>query len=221
MTDLISSLADSIIALINAKPASPSKDEVVEVVRKHYDAVMRMMLDPQLLASYPMFVVRKARAAEEIKVGNPVVFDRPAEVATACLHHWSHYPDNPQSAVPRPYCLNCGLDIDNRPSPLFKRPASTPSDRNLEGEAAPTDAEYIRKAQQANAALLAASAEFTRQMERRAADIFNAFTPEQKALEPCQGYASELHYWEVDPFSTRETRPDEVANRCACGALKP
>lgn len=35
MTDLVSSLADSILALINAKPRSPTKDEIVEVLSQH------------------------------------------------------------------------------------------------------------------------------------------------------------------------------------------
>ncbi len=49
MTDLISALADSIIALINAKPGSPTKEEV--------DAVLRLpietCIDAHKLSSYP------------------------------------------------------------------------------------------------------------------------------------------------------------------------
>jgi hypothetical protein len=50
MTDLIASLADAIIGLINAKPASPTKEEV--------DAVLRLpietCIDAHKLSSYPI-----------------------------------------------------------------------------------------------------------------------------------------------------------------------
>lgn len=35
MTDLISKLADDLTALINASPRSPTKEQIVEVLRKH------------------------------------------------------------------------------------------------------------------------------------------------------------------------------------------
>lgn len=68
MTDLISSLADSIIALINAKPQSPAKAEVDEVLRKP----LTMAMDALHLASYPVLGPRKAIAAEEIKAGTSI-----------------------------------------------------------------------------------------------------------------------------------------------------
>lgn len=42
------------------------------------------------------------------------------ERAEACYHRWSHYPDNPTYAIPRPYCLTCGIDIDNRLSAVWQ-----------------------------------------------------------------------------------------------------
>ncbi len=60
MTDLISSLADSIIALINSKPASPTKEEVASVVHAQLaDAVLG-------LGSYPFFKPAKDHA-EKLK----------------------------------------------------------------------------------------------------------------------------------------------------------
>lgn len=44
-------------------------------------------------------------------------FDR--ERAESCCHRWSHYPENPTTAVPRPYCVECGLDVDNLPSHVW------------------------------------------------------------------------------------------------------
>lgn len=52
--DLISTLADSIIALINASPRSPRKDEIVALLRGPYEEATRTLADAQLLASYPM-----------------------------------------------------------------------------------------------------------------------------------------------------------------------
>ena len=55
MTDLIASLAESIVALINAKPQSPTKDEVEAVVREHVEqSVMRIKADADVLASHPV-----------------------------------------------------------------------------------------------------------------------------------------------------------------------
>lgn len=42
------------------------------------------------------------------------------ERAESCHHRWSHYPDNPTRARPRPYCLICGIDIDNRLSVVWQ-----------------------------------------------------------------------------------------------------
>ncbi len=44
MTDLISSLADSILALINSKPQSPTKAEIEELLRKSREADQPPML---------------------------------------------------------------------------------------------------------------------------------------------------------------------------------
>jgi hypothetical protein len=58
MTDLISSLADAIIALINAKPASPTKEEVASVVHSQLaDAVLG-------IGSYPFVKPAETRADE-------------------------------------------------------------------------------------------------------------------------------------------------------------
>lgn len=42
------------------------------------------------------------------------------ERAVACHHRWSHYPPNPTMAVPRPYCLKCGIDVDNMLSAVWQ-----------------------------------------------------------------------------------------------------
>jgi hypothetical protein len=79
MNDLISSLADQIIALVNSKPSSPRKEEVEAVVRECLHAALRMSIDAGALASYPGFLsppaVRKAVASEEIKAGDPIAID--------------------------------------------------------------------------------------------------------------------------------------------------
>ena len=41
------------------------------------------------------------------------------ERAESCHHRWSHHPDNPMVAILRPYCLECGVDIDNRLSDVW------------------------------------------------------------------------------------------------------
>ena len=53
MTDLTSKLADDILALINAKPRSPTKEEVEQVLRPLIDA-LQMLLDAGELASFPI-----------------------------------------------------------------------------------------------------------------------------------------------------------------------
>ncbi len=73
MADLISTLADSILALINSKAASPTKEEVDAVLRLPIETA----IDAERMASYP--VARKgawikAIAAAQIKAGDPVVF---------------------------------------------------------------------------------------------------------------------------------------------------
>ncbi len=77
MADLISSLADQIIALINSKPSSPRKEEVEAVLRDTIDPQLDRVYDNIMLASMPMFVVKPGIATEEIKAGDPVVFDHP------------------------------------------------------------------------------------------------------------------------------------------------
>ena len=65
-------------------------------------------------------------------------------------------------------------------------------------------------------------------LDRLASDLreqqnnrWQALSPQQRAEQPCPGYASEQHHWEVDPWSTRDTLPGEEANRCSCGATRP
>lgn len=35
------------------------------------------------------------------------------ERADSCVHRWSHNPKHPERARPRPFCLDCGINIDN------------------------------------------------------------------------------------------------------------
>ncbi len=74
MTDMISYLAASIIALINAKPASPTKEEIEKAIRLALPFHVRVAMGQEL----PW--VRKFRASEEIKAGDPVVFDCQGEI---------------------------------------------------------------------------------------------------------------------------------------------
>ena len=57
MTDLISKLADSLVALNNASPRLPRKEQIEEVLRaglhQPMDELQRMLLDAELLASFP------------------------------------------------------------------------------------------------------------------------------------------------------------------------
>lgn len=66
MSDLISKLADDIIALINAKPRSPTRDEIVEVLtpilnpmHPPFSDALRTMIDASLMASYPGVLISK------------------------------------------------------------------------------------------------------------------------------------------------------------------
>ena len=61
MTDLISRLADDILALINAQPRSPTKEEILEVLAP-LRATATMLLDADLLGSYPGFTPVKKGA---------------------------------------------------------------------------------------------------------------------------------------------------------------
>ena len=60
MTDLISRLADDILALINAQPRSPTKEELEGVLRQNLhmpiDNLSRMLKDAEALSSYPIFI---------------------------------------------------------------------------------------------------------------------------------------------------------------------
>ena len=61
MTDLISKLADDILAMINAQPRSPTKEEIVGVLAP-LRATATMLLDADLLGSYPGFIPVKKDA---------------------------------------------------------------------------------------------------------------------------------------------------------------
>lgn len=55
MTDLISSLADQLVALNNASPRLPTKQQIEDVLREHFK-LLREAVDAGMLASYPVFI---------------------------------------------------------------------------------------------------------------------------------------------------------------------
>ena len=67
---MISKLADDIIALINAKPRSPTKDEVEAVLREPYEQARRMMMDAEILASQSQETVEAMKIAQAIGLSN-------------------------------------------------------------------------------------------------------------------------------------------------------
>lgn len=140
MTDLISSLADQIVALINASPRSPTKADI--------ETCLREQLPIGLWA--PGLVGRCELVMKEDCQG-----------------------EMPQSEAERRRQINA---LQSLWSSALEQPA-----------------------------------------------LYNREKIKALALRTgvCLGYASGYHHWEVDPFSTREPRPDEVANRCVCGATKP
>jgi hypothetical protein len=71
---------------------------------------------------------------------------------------------------------------------------------------------YIPQTEEAIEASLA-------QIRNAKQDAWNKLSPSEKAARPCFAYASERHHYEVDPHSTRVALPDEVPNRCNCGAI--
>lgn len=67
MTDLISTLSDQLLALINSKPQSPSKAEIEGVIR----APLTMLVDEHHLRSHPLFFVGPDGPPLEVKWSQP------------------------------------------------------------------------------------------------------------------------------------------------------
>lgn len=68
MSDLISTLADQLLALINSKPQSPSKAEIEDLIR----APLTMLVDEHHLRSHPLFFVGPDGPPLEVKWGNDI-----------------------------------------------------------------------------------------------------------------------------------------------------
>ncbi len=111
--NLISQLADAILKRINAKPQSPTKAEIEDTIR----FILGHVETPQAFVNYDWLKIVLERAG--IAVPQELAQKAGGPPPPRCQHQWSHFPDNPTTANPRPYCLLCGYDIDNRPSPLW------------------------------------------------------------------------------------------------------
>lgn len=88
MTDIASDLADQIMALINSKPRSPTKDELVAVIAEpigSLEALVRLSNDAALSSSFPAFLVTNEMLEQfpekEIKPGGWVA------VSSEMMHH--------------------------------------------------------------------------------------------------------------------------------------
>ena len=66
-SDLISRLADDILAMIHAQPRSPTKEEIEGVLQPLSDA-LRMLKDAEALSSYPVFGIDKASGPDRTVV---------------------------------------------------------------------------------------------------------------------------------------------------------
>ncbi len=67
MTDLISTLADQLVALNNASPRSPTKAEIEDVLRKgdpQIAALLRISIDSGMFASFPGFLYHGSPGTE-------------------------------------------------------------------------------------------------------------------------------------------------------------
>lgn len=166
MTDLISSLADSIVALINAKPQSPTKAEVEAVVREHVEqSVMRIKADADILWSHT-----------HIPPPGRVVWSAPCD--------FTDWTPDPTAGCSFEHTTSDGAVI-----------------------VAPTE-ESLMDAVMSH-------------LRSRETERWSQLSPAERATRPCPGYASEEHYWEVDPWSTRDVGAHEIARLCCCGATKP
>lgn len=208
MTDLISSLADSIIALINSKPASPTKEEVEGVLRHmlYGDAAIEcphhpsgahlwtVATDVQLHKAGDTFRCSACRMlTTQPSKWQPLKADCQEETAQRKPGHYAHYPRGIHPFDVNPPCVACGS--------LYREWGST----TCLGPKADQDAMAASAA--SHSALLRSSAQFSERMERRAVEIFNDL-PERSVC--CPGSTDGKHSYSYDI--------NNDVHRCPCGA---
>lgn len=95
MTDLISSLADQIIALVNSKPSSPRKEEVEAAIR----AVVGEVEAPQVMVNWAWLKATLKHAG----MGRPPDLAQMAGETPLCHAAFEDGPDPPCRACGTPY----------------------------------------------------------------------------------------------------------------------